>query len=68
MVFLNACLESGYQNARMPSPPELTSIKNADVGKSTESLEQLFCETGRFSISSSPFPKITALYVQETME
>lgn len=30
-VFLNACLESGYQNARMPSPPELTSIKNADV-------------------------------------
>lgn len=30
-VFLNACQENSYQHVKMPSPPELVSIKISDV-------------------------------------
>lgn len=30
-VFINACQENSYQNVKMPSPPELVSIKTSDI-------------------------------------
>lgn len=30
-IFLNACQESTYQNIKMPSPPELISVRKSDV-------------------------------------
>lgn len=30
-VFINACQENSYQNVKMPSPPELVSIKTSDM-------------------------------------